>query len=184
MKYWKAVILKDGRTCLLRNATEADGKAVYENFMLTHGETEFLLSYPDENSFDIPQEEQFLKERESGEREIELCAVLENRIVGTAGIEAVGTKDKVRHRASFGISIEMACWSLGIGRALTQACIECARAAGYSQLELDVVGTNTGAVSLYQSVGFIEYGRNPKGFQTRGGQWQELILMRLELSNR
>ena len=80
----------------------------------------------------------------------------------------------MRHRASFGISVEKASWGLGIGRALTQACIECARAAGYSQLELDVVSANETAVSLYKSTGFVEYGRNPKGFRTRSGQWQEL----------
>lgn len=181
MKYWKEILLKDGRPCIIRNGSGPDGAEVYRNFNLTHGETEFLLSYPDENSFDIPQEEQFLTEKERGEREIELCAVLEGRIVGTAGIEAVGTKDKVKHRASFGISVEKACWGLGIGRALTRACIECAQAAGYSQLELEVVSANETAVSLYKSVGFVEYGRNPKGFRTRSGEWQELILMRLEL---
>lgn len=183
MKYFKEIFLKDGRPCILRNGAGADGAEVYRNFNLTHGETEFLLSYPDENSFDIPREEQFLTEKECEEREIELCAVLEGRIVGTAGIEAVGTKAKVRHRASFGISIEKAFWSLGIGRALTLACIECAKKAGYAQMELEVVSINESAVSLYRSVGFVEYGRNPKGFQTRDGQWQELILMRLELSD-
>ena len=182
MNYYKEVLLKDGRRCVLRNGRGSDAAGVYANFNLTHGETEFLLSYPDENSFDIPQEERFLVERERGERELELCAVLEGRIVGTAGIEAVGVKDKVKHRASFGISIERASWGLGIGRALTRACIECAQAAGYSQLELDVVSANESAVSLYRSVGFVEYGRNPRGFRTRDGKWQELLLMRLELS--
>ena len=44
-----------------------------------------------------------------------------------------------------------------------------------------MVSANGGAVALYRSLGFEEYGRNPKGFRTRGGQWQELVLMRLEL---
>lgn len=182
MKYYKEILLKDGRSCILRNGSGPDAAEIYRSFNLTHGETEFLLSYPDENSFDIPQEEQFLIEKEKSGGEIELCAVLEDRIVGTAGIEAVGAKDKVKHRACLGISIERAAWGLGIGRALTQACIECARAAGYSQLELDVVSANESAVSLYRSVGFVEYGRNPRGFRTRDGKWQELLLMRLELS--
>lgn len=182
MKYYKEVLLKDGRPCILRNGSGTDAAEVYRNFNLTHGETEYLLSYPDENSFDIPQERQFLMEKESSGGELELCAVLEGRIVGTAGIEMVGTKDKVKHRAGFGISVEKACWGLGIGRALMRACIECAQAAGYSQLELEVVSANESAVSLYKSVGFVEYGRNPKGFRTRSGEWQELILMRLELS--
>lgn len=183
MEYNKTIRLKDGRECVLRAATQVDAQAVYDNFELTHSETEYLLSYPGENSFTVTQEAQFLKEREQAENEAELCAVVEDRIVGTAGIGAVGAKDKIKHRAEFGISVERAWWGLGIGRALTLACIECAKRAGYVQLELDVVGTNERAVALYKSLGFLEFGRNPKGFRTRSGKWQELILMRMELSD-
>ena len=65
---------------------------------------------------------------------------------------------------------------------MTAACIECARKAGYHQLELDVVGENAAAIALYERLGFVEYGRNPKGFRSRHTGWQELVLMRLELS--
>ena len=58
--------------------------------------------------------------------------------VGIAGIGAIGTKYKVRHRAEFGISVAKEYWGLGIGKALMTACIECARAAGYIQLELKI----------------------------------------------
>ena len=182
MKYYKEIRLKDGRTCILRQGTGSDGAEVYENFNLTHGETEFLLTYPEENRFDVLGEEKFLLEKEASTDEIELCAVVDGRIVGTAGVEVVGRKAKVKHRAEFGIGIQKAYWGLGIGRALTLACIECAKAAGYSQMELNVVSTNENAISLYQSVGFTEYGRNPRGFRTRSGQWQELVLMRMEIS--
>ena len=38
-----------------------------------------------------------------------------------------------------------------------------------------------GAVALYQSLGFVEYGLNPRGFNSRTTGYQELIDMRLEL---
>ena len=101
--------------------------------------------------------------------------------MGSAGIEKIGTKEKMRHRASFGISIDREYWGLGIGRALLEACIECAREAGYRQLELDVVAENKRAISLYTDEGFVEYGRNPRGFRSRLTGWQEIVLMRLEL---
>lgn len=181
MKYNKIVVLKNNEECLLRNAEGSDAKAVHDNFNLTHGQTDYLLSYPDENSFNVEQERSFLIEKENSDNEIEICAIVSGRIVGTAGIEAVGKKDKVKHRAEFGISIEKDYWRKGIGRALTEACIECARNAGYSQLELDVVSENSGAIALYKSAGFREYGRNPKGFRSRSAGWQEVILMRMEL---
>ena len=40
---------------------------------------------------------------------------------------------------------------------------------------------NKNAIALYESVGFVEYGRNPRGFRSRRTGWQELVLMRLEL---
>lgn len=86
--------------------------------------------------------------------------------MGTAGIEAVGRKYKIRHRAEFGISVAKEFWGLGIGQALTTACIECAKAAGYVQLELNVVADNVRAISIYKKTGFVEYGRNPKGFNS------------------
>ena len=64
---------------------------------------------------------------------------------------------------------------------MTEACIACARAAGYAQLELAAVAENEKALALYRSVGFTEFGRNPKGFRSRLSGWQELVLMRLEL---
>ena len=70
-----------------------------------------------------------------------------------------------------------------IGRALTEACIECAKKAGNAQLELEVVAENKTAIALYESVGFEEYGRNPKGFRSRFTGWQEVVLMRLDMDN-
>ena len=181
MKYDEKKILKNGMECRIRNGRESDGKAVYDNFQLTHGQTDYLLSYPDENSFDPEQEGRFLKEKEESEREAELVAVVGDTVAGTAGIEAVGAKYKVRHRAELGISVAEEYWGLGIGTALLQACIQCAKTAGYTQLELNAVAENQRAISLYQKAGFVEYGRNPKGFRSRLSGYQEVVFMRLEL---
>lgn len=181
MKYNKTITLKNGQTCLLRNGDAADGAEVCEVFCKTHAESDYLLSYPDENRFTKEQEAEFLAGKTASPKEIEICAVVDGKIVGTAGIEAVGSKDKVKHRAELGIAILQAYWGMGIGRALMEACIECARTAGYAQLELDVVAENEAALALYKKVGFEEYGRNPRGFCSRATGWQTLVLMRLEL---
>ena len=181
MRYSETIILKDGRECILRNGTAADAQAVLEVFQLTHGETDFLLSYPDENAFDLTGEEAFLRKLEESENELELLAIVDGQVVGTAGIDAVGTKYKVAHRAEFGISVLKEYWGLGIGRALMEACIRCARDAGFVQLELSVVADNARAAAMYQRAGFAEYGRNPKGFRSRTAGFQEVVFMRLEL---
>lgn len=181
MIYNKKITIKNGNICTLRNGTEHDGEQVLEVFNKTHAETDFMLTYPDENSFTVSQESDFSKEKTESKNEIEIVAEINGKIVGTAGIEAVGRNFKVRHRADFGIGILREYWGLGIGSALTRACIDCARAAGYSQLELNVVAENKAAAVLYEKLGFKEYGRNPQGFRSRITGFQELIYMRLEL---
>ena len=181
MKYEQRITLKSGNEALLRNGAAPDGSAVFEIFNATHAETDYLLSYPDENSFDPEQEAHFLEEKTKSPNEIEIIAFIDGKIAGMAGIGAVGTKYKVKHRAEFGISILKEYWGLGLGRALTEACIQCARDAGYVQMELNVVSENKRAISLYQNLGFAEFGRNPKGFLSRTSGFQELIYMLLEL---
>ena len=181
MKFEQKIVLKNGREALIRNANASDGAAVYEVFNLTHAETDYLLSYPDENSLDPEQEARFLEEKAESINETELIAIIDGKVAGTAGIGAVGKKYKVRHRAEFGISVLKEYWGLGLGRALTVACIQCAKDAGYDQLELTAVADNERALSLYRSVGFEEFGRNPRGFISRTAGYQELVYMLLKL---
>lgn len=130
---------------------------------------------------DAEQESRFLARKAESPNEIEVIALMEGKIVGTAGIDAVGAFYKLRHRAEFGVNILKEYWGLGVGRALMEACIQCAREAGYAQLELSVVTENTRAIALYQKAGFVEFGRNPRGFRSRTAGFQEIVFMRLEL---
>lgn len=181
MKYQKTVTLKNKIPCLIRSGEPSDGAAVLDQFNRTHAETDFLLTYPDENSFTVESETEFLTEKLESPHAVELLALIDDQVVGTAGFDAIMRKDKTRHRAEFGISVLKDFWGSGIGGALTEACIECAKTAGYEQLELDVVATNTNAIGLYQKYGFEEYGRNPRGFKSRTNEYQELVYMRKEL---
>ena len=181
MRYTKTVELNGGEELLVRNAVASDASALRETTQLTHAETDYLLSYPDEQNSDDEQEARSLEETERSSNEVELVAVIDGRIVGSAGVSAVRTRRKVAHRARFGISILKEYWGMGIGRLLMEASIDCARKAGYTQLELEVVADNERAVSLYRRAGFEEYGRNPRGYKSASAGYQELVYMRLEL---
>ena len=108
-------------------------------------------------------------------------AVVDGKIIARAGIRALGSRYKIRHRCELGITVSKDYWGQGIGKNLMNACIACAKEAGYTQLELDVVADNIRAAGLYKSLGFVEFGRNPKGFQSKYSGFQELVYMRLEL---
>ena len=176
MKYNKMIMLKNGMECCLRNGTECDGQAVFDNFNLTHEETDYLLTYPDENCFDVMQESQFLKEKYESENEIEIVAVVDNVVVGTAGIEAVGKNYKLRHRAELGISVAKDYWGLGIGQALTTACIECAKAAGYIQLELNVVADMKEHYPYITKPGLLNMAETLKAFILDSQDFRKLFI--------
>ncbi|MFD7732926.1 GNAT family N-acetyltransferase [Kitasatospora phosalacinea] len=59
------------------------------------------------------------------------------------------------------IAVDAAVHGRGVGRALTAALIADAREAGIEVLTLDARGDNAGALHLYRSLGFTEYGRLP-----------------------
>ena len=181
MRYEKTLPLRDGRALRIRNAEVSDAQGIQNLFTLTHSQTDYLLSYADEHSYDLEQEAAFLKRLLESDGEIMLLSEVDGVLCGCASVCAVGRKYKVRHRAEFGISVDEGFWGLGIGKAMTQAAIACAKLAHYTQLELSVVADNERAVSMYQKLGFVEFGRNPKGFLSRFSGYQTLVEMRLEL---
>ena len=68
MKYQKEVLLKDGTKCLLRGAGERDAAEILRCFHLTHAETDYLLTYPEENSFTVQEKAKFLKARSESKK--------------------------------------------------------------------------------------------------------------------
>ena len=83
--------------CVLRNGTEEDGPALLDIFLLTHSQTDYLLTYPDEANMTADQEAAFLKEKTESEDEIEILAEVDDTVVGSAGIGHIGKKEKVKY---------------------------------------------------------------------------------------
>ncbi|WBW49899.1 GNAT family N-acetyltransferase [Peptoniphilus equinus] len=178
MQYNTTIELKDGRACVLRHGTPSDAAGVMATLKKVREETDFLLSY-EEGGLTLDGERDLLARQEASPSALQLCAVVDGNIVGTAGVSAIGSNEKIKHRAELGVSVEQAYWNLGIGRALAEACIEAAKHAGYRQLELEVVADNVRAVALYEKLGFETHGRNPRGFYSQQAGWQELVSMGL-----
>ena len=86
MQYFKIIKLKNGKNCLLRNGTAQDGQAMLDIFILTHEQTDNLLTYPDEITFTAEDEADFLQRKADSANEIEILAEVDGEIAGTAGI--------------------------------------------------------------------------------------------------
>ncbi len=180
MKYSKKIVLKNGMICDLRNAEVSEAEDMLRDFIKVHKETDYLASYPEESQITLEDEKQFIASHGADSKSVSVCVFVNEHIVGMACVEPIRQNIKMGHRASLAISVEEEYWNIGVGTALMEACIECCKEMGYLQLELEVVSDNSPAVSLYRKFGFIEFGRNPRGFRTKYGEWQELISMRKE----
>ena len=100
MTYHQIIQLKNGASCCLRSGTAADGQAALDNFILTHAETDNLLTYPEENTLTATQEGEYLQAKTESPNEVEILAIVDGKVAGTAGINAVGGCYKLQHRAS------------------------------------------------------------------------------------
>ena len=182
MEYFRTVTLKDGRECIIRNGTQADGQAALDNYLLTHEQTDNLLAYADEATMTAESEGEYLQREAQSDTDVQLVAVVDGKLVAMAGVNSLGKRYKIRHRGELGISVDKELWGFGIGNALMASCIECAKKMSFEQVELEVIAGNDTAMHLYEKYGFVEYGRNPKGLKSRYTGYQETVLMRLDLT--
>ncbi len=165
------------------SAEPQDAEAFVHYFLQLHRETDYLCAGPEEAEHDPQKVALRLEAAKSSQTDVTLCTFVDGELVGSASVNLLRNRRKMLHRAGFGIGVLAAYQGLGIGDALTEQCILCAKQAGFVQLELEVVAENEKALQLYQRHSFIVYGRNPLGFRCGDGRWQELVLMRLELGN-
>ena len=71
-------------------------------------------------------------------------------------------------------------WGSGVGRALVEAVVALARAAGKRSVIAAVDGANAGSIRFHERVGFVEVGRLPHvGFKHE--RWLDLVLLQRDV---
>lgn len=181
MQYRHERTLKNGVSCVLRNAVADDAQAVLRHLNAVYGETDFLSRYPDEVNFTEDAERAFLAGLENSENALFLVADMGGKIAATAGFQPYAASGKLRHRAALDVAVQKAFWGLGLGSALLGVLLDEAKRAGFALLELEVIAENARAVALYEKFGFRTYGTLEKAFRLRDGRFQTELLMSREI---
>lgn len=172
----KELILKDGRTALLRSPRVEDAAGLVEYLRITAEETPFLLRCPEECTMTVEQEEAYLRRSlEVADQVMILCEV-EGKIAGNCNL-ARKNKLKTRHRGEIGIALVREFWNLGIGTAMFEEMIRLASAWGITQLELEVIEGNDRAIALYEKMGFAIVAAKPNAIRLRDGTLLKEYLM-------
>jgi len=108
---------------------------------------------------------------------VTFAAVVDGRVIGSANAYA-NRPGAGSHVASASFMVDPARAGRGAGRALGEAVLEWATAAGFGAIQFNaVVQTNERAVSLWRSLGFEVIGTVPEAFRLPDGTLTGLHVM-------
>ena len=177
----KKIVLKDGRTCVLRPTAPDVAAEMIEYLKETSAETPWLLRNPDEVSYTLEAEKDILSSVLDDPSAVMMVALVDGKVAGNGAVNGIGMKRKIRHRCSLAIALYQAYWNLGIGSAMIGYLAELAKQIGYEQMDLEVVAENERAQALYRKCGFTESGRRIHALKFDDGSYHDEILMYKEL---
>ena len=171
-----AVRRRRGRRVTIREMTAADWPQVWEFFaeIVAAGET---YAYPEDLSSE--QARELWTMRPPGR------TVVWEGPDGVLGSATMGPNrpGRGRHVGTASFMVSPRARGRGVGRALAEHVVAWHRAQGYRAIQFNaVVETNTGAVRLWQSLGFEIVGTVPEAFESRAHGLVGLHVMHLALA--
>ncbi|WP_375482764.1 GNAT family N-acetyltransferase [uncultured Jatrophihabitans sp.] len=111
-----------------------------------------------------------------------VVAVEGGRVLGSA-TTGPNRPGRGSHMATASFMVDAAARGRGVGRTLGAWVVRAARDGGYRGIQFNaVVETNTAAVHLWQSLGFVTVGTVPGAFRRPDGSYVGLHVMYLDLT--
>ena len=175
--------LKDGREAVIRSPRLEDHKNLVNYLEQAAGETNFLLTTPEECAkYTEEYEKVFIQTTNDSPNAVMLLCLVNNRIVGTSRVEW-STHFKTRHRARVGIAVLKDYWGQGIGSQFFKELIRVAENnPEITQMELEFIEGNERAKALYEKFGFKVYGSRPNSIRQKDGSLVKEFFMLKEIN--
>lgn len=173
----KTILLKNGKTCLLRRPEERDAEILLDYLKTTSAETPYMIWEPEEVRISVEEEAEFIRKKREDPKALMLSAFVNGELAGCSSFAGTSARSRTQHRCTVSISLYREFWGQGIGTALMHEILIAAKTAGYEQAELTVVSTNTPAVALYKKLGFETTGTLPHASKYRDGTYADFLFM-------
>ena len=146
-----------------------------------HGLVVEVASAGETYAMDIPQTAEETREFWAGQQLV--VAVDGDTVLGSAKM-GPNRPAQGAHVGTASFVVTAAARGRGIGRALGEYAVEWHRANGFAGIQFNaVVSTNTGAIRLWQSLGFETIGVVPGAFRLPDGSFADLHVMYLRLEH-
>lgn len=162
--------LKDGREAILRSPREEDVEGTLEYLVVSAGETDFILRYPEEcGKYTAEGEKKLFEQKNASSNEAMIMCIVDGKVVGNCDISFFKGM-KTRHRANIGIALISEFWNQGIGTKMMEELIRLAESReDVMQVELEFVEGNARARHLYEKMGFRITGVHPNAIRLKDG---------------
>ena len=171
---------KDGRSFLIRNATEEDAQNLINYSKIIFSSTDQVLTTLAEYTITLENETSWITQYNQNTNALLKIAECNDTIIGLVFFNP-NTKKKILHSGEFGISVHPDFQGIGVGRLLIEDLLDWAwHNTQIEKVFLNVFATNKIAIELYLSMGFIEEGRHIKAVKQLTGEYVDVIQMYLE----
>lgn len=172
----KQIILKDGRTAVLKSPCIEDAEKFLNYIRKSCGETDFLARYPEEYTTTVEKEVAWVERLRSSPDALGITCYIDGEVAGNCEIN-FRSGLKTSHRANVSIAILKAYWNLGIGSAMFEEMVAAAQKRGSEIMELEFVEGNDRARHLYEKFGFRVVSEKPNAFKLKDGTYQNEFYM-------
>ncbi len=161
----------------IRTARIEDSAALLEIQREVVAEGQYFISVSEEFNKTVEEQQEWVKNCLANEKETLLVAEVSGEIVGWICFNTQNRK-RLSHTGSLGIMVKKEMRNAGIGRLLLDELLAWARKNQFiEKVSLAVFATNTRAITLYKSLGFVEEGRKMKEYKLNDHEYLDDILM-------
>ncbi len=149
---------------------------------LVLAQSEFLLTDADEFTFTLEQQIARIKSFREHPDKLMITPTINGKVVGLIHFSC-GARRKIAHQGSFGMTVHPSHQNIGIGRMMLNSVLDWAGLnPRIETVRLRVHAKNMQAISLYEGLGFIREGAEINGVRYRNGDYDDVILMRKDVS--
>lgn len=164
---------------IIREAVPDDAEKMISYLNQVGGESDNLIHGA--NEFTVPVEgvRRKLAMSKDSENSIILIALDNEQIIARAELDGYYPA-RIRHRATFSISVRKDYWNKGIGTELIKRLFEQAKEMKIKIIELEVISDNERGIHLYHKMGFEDIGTYKNYFYVNG-MYKDALVMQKEL---
>ena len=175
---------KNGKKVLIRTCEARDIELFNSYFPKLFKESDYLVNDPEEYS---PNKNMGKRISESKESPLSLIlvAIFEDKLIGESGVFPVKDLKRLKHRASFGISIDKDWRGVGLGKKMMELCMDWVKRPenGIEKVELKVADKHETAISLYKQFGFETESKIIKAVKMSEDKYLDQLAMSYFVSN-